>query len=256
MTLRAMLRSRQAAFGAFIRVAAPPLVELCAHCGFDFVVIDAEHGPIAEREVEDLVRAGDAAGMPVVVRVPENSPSTILRYMDTGACGVQVPGIASAEMASAAVRAVKYPPVGARGLSSVRASGYGQRTSLDEYVKWANQETLVVVQIESIEGVRSAAAISKVEGVDVVFVGPVDLSCSLGFPGVTDAPEVQSAILSVMREVQGTGIPLGTIAADAPTARARIQEGFRYIMIGADQLLAQATKEYLRRARNGDRREA
>ena len=125
-SLKEKLAQGKTVIGAFVRVAAPALVEICAYNGFDFVVLDAEHGPLGEETVEHLVRAAEVSDIPALVRVPDNVPSTILRFMDTGAMGVHVPEVNSKQEAIGAMSGVKYQPEGHRGLAGVRASGYGQ----------------------------------------------------------------------------------------------------------------------------------
>ena len=155
--------------------------------GFDFLVLDGEHGTMKPADCENMVRGADVRGVPALVRVPANEAPVILRFMDTGALGVHVDRL-SAEDADRAVRAVKYGPRGGRGLTGVRAAAYGQRGPLAEYVERANAETLVVVQIETRAALEQVTAIAAVDGVDIVFVGPTDLSHSLGVPGQTSPP--------------------------------------------------------------------
>ena len=143
------LRAGELLYGCFLRYPDPGLTELLALQGFDFLVLDGEHGTMEPRDCENMVRGADVRGVPALVRVPVNEPPVILRFMDTGALGVHVPLVSSADDAERAVRAVKYGPRGTRGLTGVRAAAYGQRESLAEYVERANAETLVVVQIET-----------------------------------------------------------------------------------------------------------
>lgn len=247
--LKKKIKDGQVIIGAFVRIAAPALVEICAYSGFDFVVLDAEHGPLSERDVENLVRAADAANIPALVRVPVNSHSTILRFMDTGSMGVHVPMINTVEQASSAVQAVKYPPIGDRGLAGVRASGYGQLTPLHEYVVRANEETMVVIHLEDINGVNNIDAILEVDGVDVIFIGPVDLSSSIGVPGQTGAPQVQEAISTIVNKARANAKTLGTTFSDSTSAKTRIEEGYRYLLIGTDSILASASRELLKSIR-------
>lgn len=247
--LKKRIKDGQVIIGAFVRIAAPALVEICAYIGFDFVVLDAEHGPLSERDVEDLVRAADAANIPALVRVPENSQSTILRFMDTGSMGVHVPMINTAKQAHSVVQAVKYPPIGKRGLAGVRASGYGQLEPLSEYVVRANEETTVVLHLEDIDGVNNIDAILEVDGVDVIFIGPVDLSSSIGVPGQTGVTQVQEAISMIVFKAQANGKTLGTTFSDTTSAKNRIEEGYRYLLIGTESILANASRELLKSIR-------
>jgi 4-hydroxy-2-oxoheptanedioate aldolase len=248
-SLKEKLAQGQTVIGAFVRVASPTLVEICAYSGFDFVVLDAEHGPLGEESVEQLVRAAEASGIPALVRVPNSVPSTILRFMDTGAMGVHVPEVNSKEDAVAAVSGVKYQPEGHRGLAGVRASGYGQLEPLTDYVRAANAETMVVAHLENIVGVRSIGEILDVQGLDVIYMGPVDLSNSLGIPGQTSDPRVQEAIAAAAKEVRDRGRVLGTIVRDVDSAKARVEQGYRYLLIGTEGLLGGAARAFLQGVR-------
>jgi 4-hydroxy-2-oxoheptanedioate aldolase len=250
-SLKEKLAQGQTVIGAFVRVAAPSLVEICAYTGFDFVVLDAEHGPLGEETVENLVRAAELSGIPALVRVPDNVPSTILRFMDTGAMGVHVPEINTKEGAEAAVSGVKYQPEGHRGLAGVRASGYGQIEPLTEYVKAANAETMVVAHLENILGVKNIREILEVEGLDVIYMGPVDLSNSLGIPGQTSDPRVQEAVAAAAKEVKDRGRVLGTIVRDVDSARACVEQGYQYLLIGTEGLLGGAARAFLHGVRGG-----
>jgi 4-hydroxy-2-oxoheptanedioate aldolase len=226
---KARLRAGDTVFGCFVRYPDAGLVELLGYQGFDFLVLDAEHGTMEPRDCEHLVRAAELRGVTPLVRVPTNQPPAILRYLDTGAQGVHVPLVASAGDAESAVRAVKYWPRGARGLAGVRAAGYGQETSLGEYVARANDETLVVVQVETPAAVRAVTDIAAVDGVDVVFVGPTDLSHALGVPGRVDAPAVQEAFDEIVRRAAGAEVVLGILVPDAMSAAAWAARGARYV---------------------------
>src|SRR5205085_12142083 len=143
----AKLKAGQTVYGCFLRYADPTLAEVLGYQGWDFLMFDGEHAPLAERECENLVRAAELRGVTPLVRVPTNQPAVILRYLDPGAQGLHVPWINTAAEAEAAVRAVKYQPRGMRGLAAVRAAAYGLAGSLAEYVQAANDQTLIVLHI-------------------------------------------------------------------------------------------------------------
>src|SRR5665811_1561957 len=180
--------------GCFLRYPSATLAEFGAMAGWDFLVFDAEHGSLQPRDLEDLSRACELHGVTPMVRVTTNDPSTILRFLDAGAHGLQVPWVDSGAAADAAVRAVKYEPRGSRGLAATRSAGFAMHTSIGDYVRHANAETLVVVQVETATGVENVEEIAAVDGVDVVFIGPTDLSHSLGHVGNTSHPDVQRAM--------------------------------------------------------------
>ena len=146
---KAKLAAGEPAFGCFVRTAEPQLIEYVAMLGWDFLVFDAEHGTLQPREVEDLCRAIEPRGTTPMVRVTTNDAPTILRFLDTGAHGVHVPWVNSAADAERAVRSVKYTPLGIRGLAGSRASEWGLREPIGDYVQRANRETLVCRRIRS-----------------------------------------------------------------------------------------------------------
>jgi 4-hydroxy-2-oxoheptanedioate aldolase len=239
------LRDGETVYGCFIRYADASLAELVALQGFDFLILDGEHGTLEPRDAENMVRAAELWDVTPIVRVPANQPPVILRFLDTGAQGAQVPLVASASEAQAAVRAVKYWPDGARGLAGVRAASYGQRLSLGDYTRRANEETLVVVQIEIREALEHVPEIARTKGVDVVFIGPTDLSQALGVPGQTTHPLVEEAYETIIRGLEDSGVALGILVADAAGARAWKARGARYIAVTVDSLLVRSAREVL-----------
>jgi 4-hydroxy-2-oxoheptanedioate aldolase len=212
----------------FIDVPSPNLVEMAGLVGFDFVIIDAEHSSAGVETVEHMIRAADSRNVGTVVRVAVNLKQNILRYLDTGAQGVLLPHVESAEAAVDAVNSVKYPPLGRRGSGYVRASDYGITATLAEYARAANQETLVAVQVETADGVRNLDSILEVEGIDVIFFGPGDLSVALGYPSTTH-PELIDRIMAMGRQVQAAGRIAGT-TAHTPEAHQRWSAaGFQFL---------------------------
>ncbi|MCL4459028.1 MAG: aldolase/citrate lyase family protein [Chloroflexi bacterium] len=239
------IRAGEPIFGAFITFPAPPIVEICGHLGFDHVIIDAEHGPMNEESCQDLVRAAEVTGITPLIRVPQIVPQVILRFLDIGALGVHVPQVYTKADATAAVQSVKYYPQGRRGLAGVRAATYGLATTLSEYVKQANEETMIVLHIENRECVQNLPEILTIEGIDVFFIGPTDLSQSLGVPGRTREPIVEDLITKIIAEVQAAGKTVGIYVSDAETARKYLAAGVRYFATGITGLMAKAGREFL-----------
>ena len=248
-TAKAKLKAGEVVFGCFVRYPDPGLVEVLSYQPWDFLVFDGEHGLLEPRDCENLVRAADVRGMTPIVRVPTNQPATILRLMDTGALGLHVPWVNSAAEAEAAVHSVKYHPRGQRGLAGVRAADYGQAGTLADYTQRANAETLVVVQVETAAAVSQAGEIAAVDGVDVVFIGPSDLSQSYGVPGQPQHPTVQAAMDEIIRAVSKSSAALGIMVPNAAAARQWHERGARYIAIGLEAVLAPAAREYLKTVR-------
>jgi len=248
-TTKAKLKAGETVFGCFVRYPAPNLVEVLGYQGWDFMVFDAEHAALEPRDCENMVRAAELRGVTPIVRVTTNLQPIILRFLDTGAQGLHVPWVSSAAEAEAAVRSVKYRPRGIRGLASVRAADYGQEISFREYVQQANAETLVVIQIETSEAVERLPEIVEVDGVDVFFIGPTDLSHSLGVPGLLQHPTVQKAMQRIVETVAKSNAALGVFVSDAAAARRWCERGARYILVGLEPLLSRAVRDFLRAAR-------
>ena len=246
---KAKLKSGEPVFGCFLRYPDAGVVEVLGLQGWDFIVFDAEHGVIEPRDCEDMVRAAELRSVTPIIRVTTNSPPTILRFLDTGAQGLHVPWVNSAAEAQQAVRSVKYGPLGARGLAAVRAADYAQTIPLSEYVKQANAETLVVVQVETVEAIERLSEIVAVEGLDVIFIGPTDLSHSLGVPGNPKYPKVEAAMQRIAETVLASNIALGIMVSDAPSARAWRARGARYITVSFESLLGPAARGYLEAVR-------
>lgn len=231
--------------GVFQGFAAPAMAELFGYCGFDYLVIDAEHGPLDPKDVEDMARAADVAGITPIVRVPQNIPQILLRYLDVGPQGVLIPWCQSAAEAQAAVQSTKYHPEGRRGLAGVRAARYGVGMPLTEYTRVANAETLVVVQIETTTAVEALPEMLQVPGVDVFFIGPNDLSQSLGYPARPDEPAVQQVIERTLDQIQEAGKVAGIMVRDAAGLRRYRDRGVRFISVSSTSIVAPAARAFL-----------
>jgi 4-hydroxy-2-oxoheptanedioate aldolase len=232
--VKAMLREKGVALGTFVRTTSPPVVEVLGLVGFDFIVIDNEHSPVGLESTANLIRAADGVGLVSIVRVMENAAVHIMRALDAGALGVQVPQIKSRAEAEYAARACKYPPRGIRGLAtSHRAARHGLADPA-EYVATANSETMLVAYVENADAVDNLEEIVAVPDVDALFIGPADLSASLGYPTQVSHPQVVRAIDRVYAVADEAGIPVGTVAADAESAAALIDKGAQLIAISSD----------------------
>jgi len=247
--IKAKIKAGQPALGVFINFASPAAVEIVGYSGVDFVVIDAEHGPMSEQACEEMVRAADVVGITPIIRVAQNVPQVILRHLDVGALGVQMPMINTRADAELAVRSVKYYPLGRRGLAGMRASAFGLVTPLSEYVEEANRETMLITHVETVEAVENLEQVLEVEGIDVVFIGPTDLSQAMGYPGRPNEPVVQETIDRVIKQVLASGKAVGTICSTGEQAKKLIDRGVLYIVNTGVSLLASATRQYLTAAR-------
>jgi 4-hydroxy-2-oxoheptanedioate aldolase len=246
---KAKLVRGEVVLGCFIRYDDPSFSEYVAMQGWDFLIFDAEHGTLEPSQVENLARAAEVRGVTPIVRVPANQPHLILRYMDTGVHGLHVPWVNTVEQVEAAVRSVKYHPRGNRGLAGSRAGDWGITEPLGEYTARSNQETLVVIHIETEEAVAAVEDYLKVDGVDVIFLGPTDLSQSLGVPGQINHPQVVKSMDRVAEAVIPSGKALGLYVGDLDAARTWIDRGARYLATGSDGFLRRGMKVYLDGAR-------
>jgi len=243
------LQAGETVFGCFVRYPNASLIEVMGYQPWDFLVFDGEHGTLEPQDCEHMVRAAELQDVTPIVRVTTNQPHIILRFMDSGAQGLHVPWVNTAEEAEAVVRSVKYHPRGIRGLASVRAADYGQRGTFADYVKTANQESLVVIHIETIEAVERLPEIVQIDDLDVIFIGPTDLSHSLGVPGQPQHPDVQAAINRIVETVKGTDKALGIMVGNAQAAQQWRERGARYITVMLESLLSPAARDYLEKSR-------
>ena len=202
LSFRRRLLEGRPLIGALLQIPLPEVAELFAEAGYDWLFIDLEHSPMDARAALNLLTAVDKQ-VPCVVRVPWNDEVSIKKALDIGATGIIVPLVNNAEDARQAVARCKYPPLGARSVGITRA----QRFDLDfeRYMREANDDIAVIVQIEHVEAARNIDAILEVPGVDGVFVGPFDLSGSMGKPGRINDPEVQQAIQTIIRACEKSG---------------------------------------------------
>ena len=246
---KAKLAAGEPAFGCFVRTAEPQLIEYVGMLGWDFLVFDAEHGSLQPREVEDLCRAIEPRDTTPMVRVTTNDAPTILRFLDTGAHGVHVPWVNSAADAERAVRSVKYTPRGIRGLAGSRASEWGLRETIGEYVQRANRETLVVIQIETQDAVDAIDEYLAIDDIDVLFLGPTDLSQSLGHPGDLRHPDVLAAMDRVADAVVGSGTTLGIYAGTVDMTKEWLDRGARYFTTSLEPFLRDGMRAHLRDVR-------
>lgn len=248
-TAKAKLKSGEAIYGCFVRTPDPSLVEFLGYQGWDFMIFDGEHGTLSVRDCEDMTRAAELRGVTPLVRATVNQPHILLRFLDTGVQGAHVPWVNSGAEAEAAVQAIKYGPRGVRGLGGVRATTYGQAMSFGDYVPKANAETLSVIHIETVEAVNALPDILAVPDVDVVFIGPTDLSQSLGVPGQNNHPAVLEQIDRIFEMTLKTDVAVGTIAKDAAAARQWAERGARYLVITLEGILGPACRDYLKAVR-------
>lgn len=244
-TTKAKLLAGETVHGCFLKYPQPALAEILALAGFDFVLFDGEHGTLEPAEIENLVRAVELRGATPLARVTTNQPQIILRYLDTGLHGVQVPWVNTTGDVERAVQSSKYGPRGVRGLAGGRASDWGLSEPIGEYTARANRETMLIVHIETADAVDLVEEYVEVDGVDVLFLGPTDLSHSLGHPGQVDHPDVQAAMQHVADVVVSSDKALGIYAGTAEFAKKWQTNGARYIATGVEEFLLRGLRTYL-----------
>ena len=247
--LKRKLAANQTVVGSFIYVPSAKLTEIIGLCGFDFVVIDMEHGPVDTSIAEDMVRAAELTGVTPLLRVTHNSPHVILRALDIGAQGIHVPEVNTVEAARSAAESMKYGPVGHRGLAGTRAADYGLKQPLGEYAVAANQETMCISHIESQQAVQSLDQLLQVPGIDIFFLGAEDISNSLGIPGQSRDPRVVSLVEDGIRKIAAAHKTAGCMVADVAIARRYVDLGAKYIATHAIRFMVNGSRQFLNEVR-------
>lgn len=236
INLKEKLKNNELTIGSWLSFGNPYSTEIMARAGFDWLTIDMEHAPLAISSVALMIQVISNNNCVPLVRVPVNDFTVIKQVMDAGAHGVIVPMVNTAEEAEKAVAAVKYPPQGIRGVGLARAQKYG--IGFDEYKKWNEENSIVIVQIEHIDAVNNLESILTVEGVDGFIIGPYDLSGSLGHPGEFDYPPMADALRRVADVSKKLGVTMGyhSVPTDAKLAKEKIAEGYHFLAVGTDFL--------------------
>lgn len=233
---RDQLIERESLIGTWVKTPSPIVVEVLAQTGLDVVCLDAEHAPFGRLELDACIHAGVAANLPMLVRVASAAPHHILQALDSGATGVVVPHVSDALQASEVVRSAQYVPGGRGYAGTTRAGGFGTKSMADHKIRSA-EEIVVIIQIEDVAAVENIEEIVAVEGIDAVFIGPADLSVSMGAEGPA-AIEVSQAIDRVIAAALGASVPVGIFA--------NTKEQFdRFRSQGITLLLAQSDHAFL-----------
>jgi 2-keto-3-deoxy-L-rhamnonate aldolase RhmA len=244
VNLRQRLRAGEELLCFSVNFHSPTVVEMGAIAGFDFYNIDAEHGPMDIVAIDEMVRAAAAAGVPPIVRPPNNDPDTILRILDVGAAGVMAPGISSMAAARALVDAVKYPPLGKRGLGLVRANRWGDEPAA-ESTRRANEETVIIALIEDIAAVEAIDEILGVDEIDVVWIGPADLSQSMGITGQYGHPELLAAMSRAVTAARAAGRGAGVALGATSQIDSLRSVGYTCLAVQAKTLLIGGGREFV-----------
>ncbi len=225
--------------GTFAAIPHPVAIEVTAAAGVDFLCIDWEHSQIGRERIEDLIRAADVHRVPAMVRVPGHAAEDIAAVLDAGAAGVLVPRVSTAEQARAAVKATRYPPLGTRGVGPGRAAAYGYR--IPDYLAKANDELLLAIQVETAEGLANVAEIAAVDGIDLIFVGPGDLSVSIDAMGPAGADRLDAAIRSITQTALSACRAVGIFRPSSDDIGAWSEAGISFFMLASDTMFLGAS---------------
>ena len=248
-TLKQRLYAGNACFGVMCTFPSPAVVEMLGCLGFDWVLLDNEHGSITVDSAEACIAAAELTGMAPIVRPVANKPEIISPFLDRGAWGVQVPHVNTADEARAVVDAVKYGPQGHRGIFSLgRPARYGYQGTTSDYAAAANRETLVCVMIEEVEAIENLPELVTVPGVDVYFIGSGDLSQSMGYIGQQAHPEVQKQMERGVKIITAAGRIAGCSCPDTLIPKF-LGLGVKYFHSAVSRLLQHGSSAYLDSAR-------
>ncbi|MGC4012355.1 MAG: aldolase/citrate lyase family protein [Pseudomonas sp.] len=246
------LAAGQAQIGLWSTLPSPYVTEMLAGAGFDWLLLDAEHAPtdvmnmLGQLQAVAAARSALGAAPSAVVRPPWNDPVLIKRYLDIGAQNLLIPFVQTAEEARAAVAACRFAPLGVRGMGgSVRAAGFGRDSG---YVARAHEEVGVFVQVETAEALERIEAIAAVDGVDGIFIGPADLSASMGHAGAVNHPEVKRAVDDAVRRIARCGKAPGILMVDEARARELLELGALFVAVAIDLVLLRTAVDQKARA--------
>ena len=232
--IRQKLKSRSVALGSWITIGSTTCAEIMCRAGFDWLVVDLEHSAISISVAADIIRVIDLCGVTPMVRLTSNDPNQIKRVMDAGAHGIVVPNVNTAEEARLAVAATRYAPNGVRGVGLARAQGYG--FGFKKYLEWQVNGPIVVVMIEHKNALLNLEEILSTPGVDAFFIGPYDLSCSIGIPGEFTHPDFIQAIETILKAGNTLNCPSGIhiVEPDLSELENSIKAGYNFIAYSVD----------------------
>jgi 2-keto-3-deoxy-L-rhamnonate aldolase RhmA len=233
--VKGMIKNGGVAYGVLVALPSPVLIEMTAFAGYDFVIIDREHGAISPEMLENMIRAAEASGICPFVRIRDSEPESVLIALDRGAQGIVVPHMNDPQQASRVARACRFHPKGNRGMSAAgRSSGFGTLPP-SEFFEMANDAIILMPMIEDQEGVEKIDQILTVEGIDAILAGTGDLAQAFGIPGQPLHPKTQEGVTRIFDATQKAGVPFCAIVKDAAGAKGWKERGARYFLTGDDQ---------------------
>lgn len=245
--IKKMLAEGKTAIGTYIKSTDPAITEVICMSGFDFVIFDNEHTSMNKETMVNLIRTSEIYDVPAFVRVRECDQPQILQALDAGAVGVQVPNVNNAEDVVKSVKSTKYAPNGYRGFAvSQRSAGYGCSMNAADYIKLNNENIMTICYCETKAGYDNLDEILKVDGLDMIFMGPADLSQAFGVIGSPSHPIVTDAMDIIIEKTLKAGKYVGTIAADGDAVNHWIQKGVNFLVMSSDfGLMNSCAKQYL-----------
>lgn len=251
-SIKKKLQNGELVLGTMIsEVRNPNIAYMLAQCGFDFFIIDSEHGAYNYETISNMIAAARGANISVIVRIPEIKRETILKPLDSGAAGLLVPMVNTAAEAREVVQHAKYPPMGNRGAALRRPHNLYAKVNAADYLKQANENTFIVVQAETTTSIENIDEIAAVEGVDCIFVGPFDLSISLGIPGQIDHPREVEAIEKIATACKKHNKIAGILMFDQEILTRWINKDFRFAVYSSDiSMLADAASSAVKELKN------
>jgi 4-hydroxy-2-oxoheptanedioate aldolase len=245
--LKKRLLEKKASYGVISPTIDPTICEYIGLCGMDFYIMDAEHGPLTITEVSNMIRACETVGITPLARINTLDEKMILQYFDAGCMGVMMPGTNTVDDCKKLVQAVKYYPQGNRGLGPVRSADYmAGKLSQADYLKFSNEQTLVLPMIETKACLQNLSEMVKVDGVDGFILGPRDLALSMGFTDGPSHDEVKKAINQAIAIVTGAGKIFGTVAATAEQAKELTDKGVTLLLNSVQGLLVPTVKAFMK----------
>ena len=248
-SLKKRMLNGEQLIGCFVMVPSASVTEMVAYAGFDFVILDTEHGAATPETLENQLRAAEAAGVPALVRTVGMTQGEILRALDAGAVGILVPHVCTAGEAASIGAAAHYPPHGIRGLATTARAGRHGQVKLADHLQKSHENTIVLVQVEDARALDQVSAIASTKNVDGVFIGPADLSISLGHPGNPGHPDVVAAIDKTVREIVAAGSIPSTFARNPAEVGELARRGFPISVFSSTLVFTLALGETVRSAR-------
>ena len=244
---KAKLKQGLPVYGVLSTSDDPQLAELCGIAGFDFYMLDAEHGLLDPAQAVNVIRACERTDITPLIRIGSKDPKLVLQYLDAGMMGIMMPGLETVEEVKMLVDSVKYFLLGKRGMGISRASSYTAYAGADapEYIRLSNEETLVIIQFEDAKLLDVFRALCSVPGLDVCVVGPRDLSLNMGFPDGPNHPEVQTVIDQVIAVMKNANIIAGITAGTRADAAKQVARGATMILAASQALILSGLKEFL-----------